>query len=145
MAETSNAGSIPGAVDEPELGGGVQPERTGEWQARKIESETAFHRRLIRPLAGGDQRIVSDFEELFWRENPDRDREILLDLVRMGAISETAITGGEWVVNDAIRDRLLFASVSVYMSLWDELPAPGEFFNPYFLGQSSEISYSERI
>src|SRR5437764_8418030 len=51
-----------------------------------------------------------DFEENFWAEYPDADRANLRTLVAMGALSESALSGGEWQVNEAVQAKLLAAA-----------------------------------
>jgi hypothetical protein len=57
-----------------------------------------------------------DFDADFWRRHPETDRSSLLELVKRGALSEGALTGGEWRVDEAIRTRLLAAAELAYIS-----------------------------
>jgi hypothetical protein len=50
------------------------------------------------------------FEPTFWTSYPDEDRASLHRLVEMGALSSSALSGGEWRVNEAVRDKLLAAA-----------------------------------
>jgi hypothetical protein len=55
------------------------------------------------------------FRADFWEQNPDCKMEVLPQLVKMGALSGSALTGGEWHVNGTIRRRLLAAAELVYI------------------------------
>jgi hypothetical protein len=53
----------------------------------------------------------NDFEEDFWKSFPNQPKKAIVSrLVELGALSRTALDGGEWRVNEAISHQLLAAA-----------------------------------
>ena len=80
-----------------------------------------------------------DFEEEFMRRDDEffpRNalakqyvQETLETLVRMGALSESVLTGGKWQVNEALRDQIVAAATLAYRCLYPDF-TPDRYPNP---------------
>jgi hypothetical protein len=64
-----------------------------------------------------------EFEAGFWETNPHLDRaDGIRRLVEKGALPESVQSGGEWRVNEVVRDRLLRAARLVELCTYSSYP-----------------------
>lgn len=54
-----------------------------------------------------------DFDPEFRADHPEEKLETIRQLVRLGALSETVLSGGEWLVDEEVRARILDAAVAL--------------------------------
>lgn len=58
-----------------------------------------------------------DFDVDFWNRYPGEGSAVVQSLVKIGALEETALNGGEWIVHETVRTRLLHAAVLLEFAL----------------------------